>query len=168
MPVQLAVVEATDRNGELVADFAAERPRLSKTQMVGVGRRAAAHQAWQGGNELAVVLVAQANGLGRHAARADVRLFCERCWGLGGIRIGSGRLGLYRILIGLRVLPRLLIAEAGQFYLKARFDQLGVCDCQRVLGGQAAMCPTGGIVVRVQAVQFGKQTISRLCGLFGG
>ena len=82
MPMQLAMVEATHRNSELIADLAAERPRLSKTQMVCIGRCAAAYQAWLGGNEFAVVFVAQANGLGRHAATADDRVFRKRCWGL--------------------------------------------------------------------------------------
>ena len=75
MPVQLAVMDAAHRNGELVADLAAERPRLGKAQMVGIGRRAAAHQAGLRGHEFAVVLVAQPNGLGRHVATADAGLF---------------------------------------------------------------------------------------------
>jgi hypothetical protein len=126
MPVQLAMVDATHRNGELITDLAAERPRLRKTQMMGIGRRTAAHQAWLGRNEFAVVFVAQANGLGRHAATAAARLFCKRYWGLGGIRIRSGQYCRIRVLSGLRKLPGLLIAEGGQFYLEAGFDTLGV------------------------------------------
>ena len=72
MPVQLAVMDTANRNGELVADLAAERPRLGKAQMMGVGGGAAAHHAGLRGHELAMVLVAQPNGLGRHAATAGL------------------------------------------------------------------------------------------------
>src|SRR5580704_4809497 len=41
LPVQFAVMEAAHRDGELVADLAAERPRLGKTQMVSIDWRAA-------------------------------------------------------------------------------------------------------------------------------
>src|SRR5664280_1349095 len=92
MPVQLAVMDTAYRDGELVADLAAERPRLGKTQMVSIGRGAAAHHAGLGGHEFAVVLVAQPNGLGRHAATADARLFWKRCLRLCVIRIRSGQL----------------------------------------------------------------------------
>ena len=63
-PVQFAVVDPAKRDGELVANFAAERPRLGKTQMVGIGRRPAADHAGLRRHELAVVLVAQPDGLG--------------------------------------------------------------------------------------------------------
>jgi hypothetical protein len=75
VPVQLAMMNATQRYGELITDLAAERPRLSKTQMVGIGRRTTAHQARLCGNKLAVVAVTQANGLCRYAATADAGLF---------------------------------------------------------------------------------------------
>jgi hypothetical protein len=71
MSVQFTMVGPTQGNCELITYLAAERPGLGKTQMVGIGRPAAAHQAWLGGNEFSMVVVAQANGLGRHAAAAD-------------------------------------------------------------------------------------------------
>ena len=71
MPVKLAVVGAADRNGEFIADLAAERAKLGKAQMMGVGRRATAQQAGLAADELAVVLVAQADCLGRQRAAAD-------------------------------------------------------------------------------------------------
>ena len=73
MPVQLAVMQAAYRDGELVADLAAERPRLGKTQMVGISGRSAANHAGLRGHELSVVLVTQPNGPGRHTAATD---FC--------------------------------------------------------------------------------------------
>ena len=65
MPVQLAVMDTAHWDGELVADFATERAWLGKAKMVGVCGRTAAHQAGLGGDEFAVVLVAQADRLGR-------------------------------------------------------------------------------------------------------
>ena len=79
MPVQLAVMDTTHRNSEFVADLPAERPRLGKAQMMGIGGRATAYHAWLAGHEFAMVVVAQPNGLGRHAATA----------GLCGIRIST-------------------------------------------------------------------------------
>ena len=43
--MDLAVVRATDRHRELVADLAAERTRLREAQMVWIGRPPAADQA---------------------------------------------------------------------------------------------------------------------------
>ena len=73
--MQLVMMEAAQGNRELVADPAPERARLRKAQMVRVGRRAAAHDAWLPGYELAVILVAQANGLGDEPGPAGVGLF---------------------------------------------------------------------------------------------
>jgi hypothetical protein len=58
VPVKLAMMEATNRNRELVADLAAQRPRLRKAQMMRIGRFAAAHHARLLGHEFAVVLTA--------------------------------------------------------------------------------------------------------------
>jgi hypothetical protein len=58
--VDLAMVNAADRHRELVADFAAERPRLRKPQMMGVGGLPPADQAGLGGDEPQVLLVPDA------------------------------------------------------------------------------------------------------------
>ena len=44
MTMKLAVMSPTQRHGELVADLAAKRPALGETQVMGVGRFAAADQ----------------------------------------------------------------------------------------------------------------------------
>ncbi len=75
MPVKLAMMEATNRNRELVADLAAQRTRLRKTEMMRIGRFAAAHHARLLGHEFAVVLIAQANGFARKAGAADAGFF---------------------------------------------------------------------------------------------
>ena len=149
MPVQLAVMDAAYRDGELVADLAAERPRLGKTQMVSIGRRPAAHYAGLRGHEFAVVLVSQPNGLGRHVATADARLFWKRCWGLCGFRIRSGQLCPNRALSSLRKFPGLLITNGREPDPEARFDQLGINHGQGVLGWQAPMRPIGCIIGRL-------------------
>ena len=75
MPVQLTVMDPAQRDSELIADFAAERARLSKTQMMRVRWRAPAYQARLAGYVSAMVLVAQANGLGWDPATAGFGFF---------------------------------------------------------------------------------------------
>ena len=59
LAVELAMVEATERNGELVADPAAESARLSKAQMMRIGRHATAHEARFACDKPAVLLIPQ-------------------------------------------------------------------------------------------------------------
>ena len=54
------MVAAAQRDGELIADLAAERAVLREAQMVGVRRSAAANQAGLFGHELDVLLVTKA------------------------------------------------------------------------------------------------------------
>ena len=61
------MMEPADRDGVFVADLAAERVRLSKANVMGFGGRAAADDARLRGDELAVLLVAQTNGLSDNA-----------------------------------------------------------------------------------------------------
>ena len=58
--VEGAVVGAAERDRELIADLAAERPALGKAQVVRVAGLAAAHEAGPGGDELEVGVVAVA------------------------------------------------------------------------------------------------------------
>ena len=44
--VQLTMMAAAERNGELVADFKADGPGLGKAQVMRIGWLAAADQAW--------------------------------------------------------------------------------------------------------------------------
>jgi len=57
--VQLAMVQATDGNGGLVADLAAERTRLSEANVVRFARRPTAYDAGLGREISAVFLVAK-------------------------------------------------------------------------------------------------------------
>jgi hypothetical protein len=58
------VEETTDLDCVFVADLAAKRPRLGEANMMRLAWLSAAHDARLGGDELAVLLVAQANGFG--------------------------------------------------------------------------------------------------------
>jgi hypothetical protein len=64
MTVDLAVMAAAERHGELVTDLAAERPALSKAQVMGVGRFAAADQTGLLRHKAHMVAIADAPRLG--------------------------------------------------------------------------------------------------------
>ncbi len=56
-----------------VADLSAERPRLGEANVMRLGGRSAADNAGLRGDELAVLLVARANGSRRNVSAADSR-----------------------------------------------------------------------------------------------
>ena len=58
LAVQLAVVNAAQRDSELVADFAAKGPRLHKPKVVGIAGLPTTHQTRRGGDKVEVLLVA--------------------------------------------------------------------------------------------------------------
>jgi hypothetical protein len=62
--MEFAMMPAAQRNGELVADLAAERPALSEAQMMGVRRASPTDQTWLFSNIPDVVSVADAAWLG--------------------------------------------------------------------------------------------------------
>jgi hypothetical protein len=72
--VNLSMMKATNLHRELIADFAAQRPRPRKAKMMRIRRLAAADDAWLLGHEFEVALVARANGLAR-GADADAASF---------------------------------------------------------------------------------------------
>src|SRR3984957_15105068 len=156
MPVQLSMVDTAHRNGELVADLAPERAWLGKAQMVGVCGQTAAHQAGLGGDEVAVVLVAQADGLGRYPASAGPRPYRNRFPGFCDCRI--------RDLRSLGGVGKLSFSQSVYFDAEAAFDELGVCDDQSVLGLETSIGPVGCLVARLQTAQFAEQTIPQLRG----
>ena len=65
LPVELAMMKATNRYCEFIADLASQRSRLREAKMVRIGGFAAAHDARLLGHEFEVVLIAQPNGLAR-------------------------------------------------------------------------------------------------------
>jgi hypothetical protein len=60
--VKLAVMGATEGDGELVADLAAQRLRLGKADVMGVGRDGTTDETGLGCDVAQVVLVADAAG----------------------------------------------------------------------------------------------------------
>ena len=62
--MKLAVVDPTNRDGELIADSVSEGTRLHKRQVMRIRRRSAADKACLPGHELPVLLIAQANRFG--------------------------------------------------------------------------------------------------------
>jgi hypothetical protein len=63
-------MKPTDRDRVFVADFSTEGAGLGEANVMRLAWRSAADDAGQCGDELAMLPVAQANGLGRHAAMA--------------------------------------------------------------------------------------------------
>ena len=62
--MQLAMMAAAERYGELIADFETERPGLRKPQVMRVGWLSSADQAGLRGNEPQMGFVTQPLGLG--------------------------------------------------------------------------------------------------------
>jgi hypothetical protein len=75
--VNLAVVSAAERDGELIADFTAERTALRESQVVSIARLPAADQARLLGDEPHVLAIADAPrlGEGKHGLVDGARSF---------------------------------------------------------------------------------------------
>ena len=69
--VQIPMVQPADRDCVFIADLSTERTGLRKPNVMGLGRRAAAHDAWLSPDELTVLPVAQANGFRCNATAPD-------------------------------------------------------------------------------------------------
>ena len=68
------MMEPADRDRVFIADLSAESTGLSKANVMGLGWRAAAHDARLSRDELAVLLVAQANGFAAMRRRRALAL----------------------------------------------------------------------------------------------
>jgi hypothetical protein len=143
--MKLAVVDPTNRHGELIADSVSKGTRLHKRQVMRIRRRPAAYKARLPGHELSVLLIAQAN---RFAEGAD----CALARGL------SGRFRSFLAIIRIRpsgrhhVLGRERIGWLGRGFaiaddqdspLKFLFDNSSILRCKRVLGGKILTRPEG-------------------------
>ena len=71
-----------------------------------------------------------------------------------------GRLRPIRALDGSRQLFRRDVAKRRDPCSEACFDQLRVSARQRVLGGQAAVCPDCGIIGSLKTFEFGDQVFA--------
>ena len=153
-------------HGEFVADLAPERTRLGKPKVMRIGGCAATYEARLAGDKLAVILVAQTDGLWRNAATAsvDVRSGCRGrrivSWIVDpGITFGRDdlRAGLDGLL---RPAIKLLVAERRDLGAEANFDRLRVGGCEGVLTREAAVCPSGGLVGRLKRIKLIKKAIA--------
>src|SRR6188474_2417531 len=98
MPVDFAMVEPTNRDGEFVAHLSPERARLGKAQVMRVGRCPAANNAGTGRHEPAVLLVTQPDSLWGNAATAGT----------------EGVSGSWNLLVGLRLARRYSVLRLGR------------------------------------------------------
>jgi hypothetical protein len=78
--VKVTMMQSTDRDRVFVTDLAAKRAWLSEANMMRLGRRAAAHNARLGGDELAVLPVAHADSFCRDATGAIFSLLQQDDW----------------------------------------------------------------------------------------
>jgi hypothetical protein len=83
LPMQLAVMDPTNRHRELVADPSPQRASLGKAEMMGIRRYPTAHGARLPRDEFKVVLVAQAD-------RFPKRMDCAGARGFAGWRFFAG------------------------------------------------------------------------------
>jgi len=72
--VKIPVVQPADRDCVFIAHLSAESTGLSKPNVMGLGWRTAAHNARLSPDELAVLLVAQANGFAAMRRRRALAL----------------------------------------------------------------------------------------------
>jgi hypothetical protein len=90
-----AMMPATERDREFIADFAAERARLSKSEVVGIGRLAAAQETSLLGDVAQMPPVAIAAG---RCDRKDALVDALGAFG-DGIHLGPGNLSHRRIIL---------------------------------------------------------------------
>ena len=151
--VQLAMVDATERNRELIADLAAERARLGKTEVVRVRRGAAAHEA---GLRWRRICSAPCRAIGCSLGGPDGRHLHLRVSTTGSAptRLGQSvalsptlvRRGRKRIGLGL--------VKPGQPLGKCALDRVRVGRCERVLDRQASVRPQGCFDRRSRGARF--------------
>jgi hypothetical protein len=84
--MEFTVMEATDRNSVLVADLSAERARLGEAEMMRLAWSPPADHAGLRCDELAMLLVAEADHFGRHATTRNFSIsdMVSPCQRVGG------------------------------------------------------------------------------------
>jgi hypothetical protein len=147
MSMELAVMDPTNRHGELVTDPTPERASLGEPEVMRIRRYPCAYEARLPGDEFQMVLVANAH---RFPERTD----CAGALGFAGYG--------WRFLVGAPVKPgrrhrccdrrhiRDLVdghaTNSRQLCLKSLLNNLRIACHQRVLGGKAPMGPGGRVI----------------------
>ena len=152
--VQFTMMDPANCDGVFVADLSAESARLRKANVMHFGGRAAAYDARLSGDEFAVLLVAQTNGLRRNAGDG------------GNGRFKTGRLGSVEDLAlplrsarladcesFRRCSARLSSLDRGEPLPEFCLDEVGVGEGQRVLGRQVLVDPARGLVGGLEIVR---------------
>src|ERR1700722_5215088 len=136
------MVQPADWDCVFIAHLSAESTRLSKPNVMGLGRRAAAHDAWLSPDELTVLPVAQADGFRRNATPPDVSVIrenrrrdCDRIFNLGNKLLLDWRRGsLFRRGLGFFLTGSRSRFDCFEPFPEAGFDKVAIGDNQRVLG----------------------------------
>src|SRR5262249_36701940 len=145
LAMKLAVVDPTNRDGELIADSVSKRTRLHKCEVMRIAPRPAADKARLPGQEFPVLLIAKAN---RFAQGAD-RTIASRLTGCFRSFLAIARIGPtggHHVWDGDRIgwlAGVLVIVDGRESRLKFLFDNSGISRCKRVLGGKILSVPGG-------------------------
>ena len=158
--MQLAMVEPADRDRVFVADFPVERAGLRKANVMGFGWHAAANKTGLRGDELAMLFVAQTNGLCSNAPAVGDSLFRSlRLMTFGGLGLIAGRF-IAKIVGSLRPhSARRSRLNRGEPVAETRFDPVRVGGDQRVLGRKIGMDPICGLVGGLELAETGEQPL---------
>src|SRR5262249_12921736 len=181
--MQLAVVDPTNRHGELVAHSVSKRTRLGKREVMRIRRYAATHKTRLPQDEPPVALIAQADGFAQSTGLPASRsLFGLRRGFLTGVRVCSA--SEYEVLVGdskrlpvrgqtigptgrSRPVRGLAIRDRGAPTPKPPLDNFGIRRCQGVLCRQISLPPDGCLIRRADSHQLVEQAIPKNCRLLG-
>jgi hypothetical protein len=155
------MVQPADRDRLFIADLSTESTGLSKPNVMGLGRRAAAHDARFSLDELTVLLVAQANGFRRNSTapcasviRGNWRLDCDCIFNRSDKWLPNRRFRNFcRRRMGLFLTSGRRHLDRCELFKKSGFDRVGVGGDQRVLGREVLVDPVRGRIRRLELVK---------------
>jgi hypothetical protein len=148
--VDLTVVPTAQRNGELIADFAAESARLGKAHMVGIARRPPANQTWLPGNESDVLPITDAPWFGKGQNRLVDPLRLLSPFSFAPMLLLRGSFGALcdemrrhgtAASAARYLLPAILRGEGRELGLKSFLHRLSINRSKIALGPQIAVGP---------------------------
>src|SRR5262249_2377481 len=158
--MKLAMVDPTNRDGELVTHSVSKPTPLSKREVMRIRWHAAAHETRLPQHELPVALIAQPNGFAQSRGHSAVRSFFGRrriFLAVVPVRLASG----YEVRVvrrpfkeairrtsGGRPVRGLAVADRGKPSLKQFLDNFGIYGCQGVLGSQISLGPDRRLICR--------------------
>src|SRR5271165_4987513 len=130
------MMKPAERDREFVADLSADRARLHEAKVMRFRGRAAAHHARLRGDEFAVLLVAQTNGLARDAAAANSGRFGRgRHGSVEDLALQTRGLIARNVASLRRRVFRFSSLDLGTPLSKGGLNEFGVGEGQRILSG---------------------------------